>query len=285
MNPDVNTTMVFKRYGRTRRFRGRRGNRRFGRTRKGFRRTKRNFATTSIHGQINSLGFRGRRMGIRRFRAGIFRDTLYKPHYRSILARTLTHSTGTTAAFNAPGFVYPEVGATLQDAFWEAAGGAVAIDESVSLPNFIGDVTIRGGTIGIDFVVADSVTDLIGVRVYLCFGKQGHSIPSNNSLWATSQPWGWDPSAVADLSTLNGIKVLKNWTGYINYTNKSFSVDHRLRPRKVDQQPYITANADAEGAQFLYLYHIVNLTSTTSVSVGVIPRHNLSFSGDADTIV
>ena len=156
----------------------------------------------------------------------------------------------------------------------------------MSLPNFIGDITIRGGTIGIDFNVLDAVTDVIGVRVWLCFGRTGHTNPSSNTEFSgVSRPWGMDPSAVADLTTVGGIKVLKSWTAYLKYDNASFSVDHRIKPRKVDQQPYITANADAEGAQFIWIYHCVNLSSTTSQTVGITKRHNLSFSGDADTVV
>jgi len=281
--------MVFKSFRRNGRFGRRRGSfrtRRFRRPRRGFKGSQRNFATTALHGPIRSLGFKGRKMGIRKWRSGIYRDTLYKPHYRSIISKVNTQSTGTTPAAGTLNFNYPEVGSTLQTPFWTASGGAVAIDQSVSLPNFIGDITIRGGTIGIGFDVLDAVTDVIGVRVWLCFGKQGHTIPSSNTLFSgVSRPWGADPSIAGDLTTVGGVKVLKNWTAYLKYNQPMFWVEHRIKPRKVDQQPYITANADAEGAQFLWIYHVVNLSSATSQTVGVTTTHNLSFSGDADTVV
>lgn len=224
-------------------------------------------------------------MGLRRFRRGLMQSSLFKPHYRSVFAAADTNTTGTVQAHATFERYYPEVGPLVTDGFWTAAGGVVALEQGVTIPDFIGDITLRGGVIGVTVSVTDTVTDLIGVKVFLCFGKMGHTDPLVITSMTGAKPWGWDPQVNADVSTIHGVKVLKTWNGLLDYNSKTLVCEHRVRPRKIDQEPYITSVGTKRPAEFIFIVHAVNLTSTTDVTVTNVRYHNLSFSADADTVV
>lgn len=211
------------------------------------------------------------------------RATQFKPHYRSNFFVSNTVQTGGTLGFSPPITAFPELGATTTVPFWTVAGGAIDIDRNTSLPLFSGDITLRGGKIGITLCVADATTDVIAASVYLCFIRQGTRDPA--TLATSSRPYGWDPEVEPDMAT-SGTKVLRRWTAFLKYPNPVLTCEHKVRPRKIDRAWYLTnatAPASTPSGQFAFLVHICNLTSTTDTAVALGRYHNLSFSADADT--
>lgn len=239
------------------------------------------------HGAISGFSYRGRKLGIRRWRNGLLRSSQFMPHYRSVFFQASGLNTGVVQGFGIPARRFPELGTLTTDGFWTAAGGLVALDRNVSAPDFLGDITLRGGKIGCAVTVADSVTDVIYTTIYLVFVRQGMRDPADFTSFTVSKPYGWDPETDADFVTGCG-KVLKKWSAILNYNNNSLLVEHRLKPRKIDRAWYLDDSvgpASTSSNQFAYIIHAVNMTSTTNVTVSVSRWHNLSFSADADTVV
>jgi len=226
-------------------------------------------------------------MGVRRWRSGLYRDTMFKPHYRSVFFATQTGGTGTTLGFGVPERILPELGSSTSDGFWMANGGVVPIDRNVTTPDFLGDITLRGGKIGCSVQVSDGVVDVIACNVWLVFIQQGKRDPASFAGLSASQPFGWDPMAEPDFSTGCG-KVLKKWSAILNYNNPGLIIEHKLRPRKIDAAWYLTdstAPTSTPSNQFCFIIHCVSLDSSTNNQFRVGRSHNLSFSADADTVV
>jgi len=226
-------------------------------------------------------------MGVRRWRNAIYRETMFKPHYRSVYFGTQIGGTGTNIGFGVPQVIFPELGDTTTDGFWMANGGVIPIDRNVSIPDFIADITLRGGKIGCQVQVSDGVVATIACNVFLIFIQQGKRSPLDFAGLTASQPYGWDPMAEPDFATGCG-KVLKKWSAVMNYNNPGLIIEHKLRPRKIDAAWYLqdsTSPASTVSNQFAFIVHVVALDSSTNQQFRVGRTHNLSFSGDADTVV
>jgi len=262
--------------------------RRFIRRRRRFgfkRRGKNTFVSTQQHGGLTNIAYKGRKLGLKRWRSGLYRSSMYDAHYRSVFLGQDTYQTGTIQGVSTPVRYLPELGSATNIGFWTAAGGLQILDRNVTPPDFIGDITIRGGKVGLNVTVADSVTDVIAVSVYLTFIKSGTRDPSAYINGAV--PYIWDSQVQADASA-GGWKVLKKWTALLNYNNPALQIEHRLKPRKIDQALYMSNNvnfATTPSNQFCFVVHACNLTSATDVALVVHRMHNLAFAADADTIV
>jgi len=260
--------------------------RRFMRRRRRFvrRKGRNSFVTTQQHGGLTGLTYKSRKMGLRKWRSNLFRSTNHLPHYRSVFLGQDTYVTGTTQGSAVPIRYLPELGPSTTDGFWTVAGGLQLLDRDIGLSDFIGDITIRGGVVGLNVTCLDAVTDLIAVSVYLTFIKPGTRDPLN--YLTTAMPFNWDPQVQADASA-GGWKVLRKWTGLLNYNNPAMAVTHRLKPRKIDRALYLLNVVDFQSTpagQFCFVVHACNLTSASSVNLTVHRTHNLSFSADADTV-
>jgi len=243
------------------------------------------FVATQQHGGLSNLSYKGRKMGLKNWRNELYKNTQFMAHYRSVFLGQDTYQTGTTQGSAVPVRYLPELGTSTSVGFWTAAGGLQNLDRDVSPPDFLGDITIRGGIIGLNVTVADSVTDLIAVSVYLTFIKSGTRDPFNYI--NGTEPYNWDPQVQPD-SSAGGWKVLKKWTAMLNYNNPSLAVEHRLKPRKIDRALYLLNAVDFQSTpsnQFCFVVHACNLTSGTDVGIVVHRTHNMSFSADADTVV
>lgn len=264
--------MAFRKMRRT--FRKKNFRRRFGRRRFNGRRRNSTTAWNSISSTAaRGVGFKARRGSIKSWRRALYRDTQAASHYRSSLALVSTITTGTTPGFGNVGVIHPEFGTVVgTDEFWTAAGGFEVLDVGAGVPTFRGDITLRGGKIGITLSVPDSVTDAIAVDVYLMFkNKRPEAFAT---VFPALEPLGWDPSANADVATDFG-KTFWKRSAILDYNNKTLTVEHRVKPRKIDQIIF-----DNLGSQYAWLIHVVNTTSATDVTVNTIKYHNFSFSAD-----
>jgi len=183
-----------------------------------------------------------------------------------------TFTTGTTPGFGTLDVNHPEFGATSANPFWTVTGGLELLDLGSLTPTFLGDITLRGGKVGITVSVADAVTDSIAVNIYLMF-KMKRPVASA-TIFPVAEALGFDPSGNADVNESFGT-VLGKRTGVIDYQNKTITYEHRVKPRKIDQATF-TAN----GAQFCFVVHAVNVNAATNVTVNSLKYHNLSFSAD-----
>nr|QTE03444.1 MAG: capsid protein [Tarsiger cyanurus CRESS-DNA-virus sp.] len=266
--------MAFRKMRRT--FRKRNFRRRLGRRRVGRRKNSTTAWNSISSSAARGIQFKSRKGSLRQWRRTLYRDTQALSHYRSALALVGTITTGTTPGFGNVGAIHPEFGTVVStDPFWTATGGFEVLDVGAGVPTFRGDITLRGGKIGITLSVPDSVTDAIACDVYLMF-KIKRPI-AFATVFAALEPLGFDPSANADVPTNFGSVLFKR-SGVLDYNNKTLTVEHRVKPRKIDQITF-----GALGNQFCWLIHVVNTTSATDVTVNHIKYHNFSFSADTTT--
>lgn len=148
---------------------------------------------------------------------------------------------------------------------------ARALDASVSVPLFRGDVTLRGGRAGLSLSLSSTAVDTVDVTIYLVFTNDNPDL----TRLSTPQSLGWDPEVTADFATRTG-KVLLRRHALLTSLNTSMMMEHRLRIRKVDEVRHSTG-----GKQFIWVVHAVNLTSATAVVLQGNAFSNLSFSADA----
>lgn len=229
----------------------------------------------------NSYGF-GMQYRSRKLRAGTWRrklwnDTLAKTHYRSSGNGVNTMTTGTLQGIGNVTVSYPTFIGTPgpTTAFWTSTGGLQPPDLGATNPTFtVGDMVIRGGRVGVVVSVGDTVTDEIGVTIWVVKLVKD----PNNANIASAISYGSMIDATPEFVTRVG-KVLYNKTAIINNTNPSFSLEHRLRVQKIDQEIYGTELGD----QIAFIISAANLTDTSSETINLLNYHDLSFAADATT--
>ena len=208
----------------------------------------------------------------------LWRDSAMKAHYRSILALSDSFSTP-TGSISCGVFYYPtiEFGAR----FWTPAGGALAIDTAVPVPNFQDDIILRGGMITMTLANdpdADDAADL-HTTIYLIISDEtpsvGALIPPDGSTgtFATFSR-DWDPSCVPDSTRVFAKKILMKRQALLK-SGETLVVSHRLRIQKIDQENYLNDNNK--------LYWVVKTACNTGSTntYRVTASYNMSFSGDA----
>jgi len=220
-----------------------------------------------------TLQYVSRRVPARAWRKALWDSTLTKSHYRSRNTIVTTQTTGTTAGTGSVSQSFAESGAAATDSFWLSANGAQEIDVGSGVPTFNSDIILRGGKIGMTMSVLDAVTDTILVRCWLVFTNADPDV----AVLTTPQSMAWDPSSSADFATRYGTIVAYK-QAYLKYNQSVFTMEHRVRPRKIDANVHEVA-----GKSYVWLTHAVNLTSTTDVTVNKYKTYNFSFSGDAIT--
>jgi len=248
----------------------------YGRRRRGARgsRTK---SSTFQNSYGFGLNYKSRMLKRSTWRRKLWNDTLAKTHYRSSGNGVSTQTTGTIQGVGNVAVYYPTFIGTPgpTTAFWTSTGGLQPPDLGATNPTFsVGDITIRGGRVGIVITVPDAVTDEIGVCVWVVKGKED---PNQGNIPAAIA-YGSMIDAGPEFNTRVG-KVLYTKTAILNNTSPSFSIEHRLRVEKIDQEIYATEL----GRNVMFIVACSNLTDTSDNTINVLGYHDLSFSADAAT--
>lgn len=258
-------TMAFK---RKRVFAPRRNvrRRRFGMKRRSGGRRRNTMSLTTQKGSGSALGFRSRRIRPRTFRRMIYRDTLFKTHYRSVFANTFVVSTPAatqTSTVSTFSMLQPTAGSL----FWTLAGGARGVDTGVAVPDFAGDVILRGGKCGI--TIANASDDNIKYTMYYFWTNDDPDL----GLIPVTESIAWDPSVTADFSTRVG-KIIWQQTVQLE-PGQSYSFERRLKCQKIDQARF------AVQGRVPHLVIKMSNVSNNDISASRINLfYNLSFSSD-----
>jgi len=233
---------------------------------------KTKFASFSANkGPFTGTQFKQRKLRPKTWRRSLLVSTRHNNHWRS---NSATHNTITTATTLGQGTItvlIPFVPAAASP-FWIVAGGAVPTDTSVAVPIFDGDITLRGGKIGLSLVKDVASTDVIQVQVWVFRLIANPEL----SLFPAQSPLGWDPSLSADVARSFG-KVIGYRTVNMTTTAEDFNMEFRLGPQKIDQH----VTGVNIGSQPCFIVKATNLTSNTAVNLESVMYHNMSFSGDA----
>lgn len=216
--------------------------------------------------------YKSRRLSRKAWRRVLWRDTLTDTHYRSVGNGSIVIATPAVQATSSVTVLYPTfVGVpSLTTAFWTATGGAQPHDTGVAVPTFIGDITLRGGVIGIVISVLDAVVLDVACTVFTVALAKNADV---SKLPATIV-YGGDASDAADFADFGRILDKKEYI--MNYQNPSFTVERRLRVQKIDQEQWATKL----GQQIVFVVQLANLQSGAAVNVQTTTYHNLSFSAD-----
>lgn len=246
--------------------------------RRGFKST----AFTDYKGNVSTFGFRGKRIRAPAYRRMLWRDTVAKNHYRSLLSET---STLATEAGNALGLAYvllPQmdgIGSTNQ-AFWDI--GVVQTDEGVTVPStWAGDIIQRGGAVKCQ-IFNPSSTDSVGFKLFIVKTIKNPDLTLFPN--ASQVPRLWDPSTIPDFARKVG-KVLMSREGTIRVLSSS-SVEYKLRVSKIDQTEFRvpgSPNSLVAGNQIIFVLALFNMSIETAINTIVNVSSSQSFSADALT--
>ena len=261
-------------FRRRRPFSGRRTfrRRRFGRKR------GRVTSWTMQTGKGRGLQYRGRRVRKSTYRRMLWKDTMFKDHWRSAAVGVETHPTPASVdTMQIVAYTVLSNNGTDTDAFWTVGGGCIEKDLNKGVPLFRG-ITIRGGVIKCRVVIpptgVPTVNDMYICKVWVVWTN---AAPAFTNIPSTPVTQAWDPSYMTDFDTEVGRTVLvKEFNMSVN-VNPIVEVEYRLRCQKIDMDQYTFSN----GMQPIFVIAVGNISNSTSVDFGVFIEHNLSFAGDA----
>jgi len=196
-----------------------------------------------------------------------------KTKFRTNLAFTQAHAApATSAQFSV--VLYDAFGNTASP-FWTPSGGTLVADFGGAVPTFIGDIIVRGGTLGVR--VSNQAADLqpLECKVFLLMTPKktsvGAAVPPPT---ISNQPIGFDLSQLTDFSSLYG-KILYSRSALIENANVVEFV-YRMRVHKVDQFEYSQTSR-----RFYWVVCIGATESSSAPSATVTQFWNASFVGDA----
>lgn len=239
--------------------------------------------TSTITGQsgfAKSFGYRGRRVRPRTWKRMLWRDTLQMSHYRSAFDTANALAAPLAVTSNSLPYLIP---ALPNVGFWTAAGGAQQIDAGVGPPNFLGDVTIRGGMIRLA-LTNESVTEAVRVRCWLLRSNKNPDL-GRIPIAPTTVSTMFDPSIVPDFDEFGRIVMMREMT--LLPVSNPMEIFYRLPIQKVDQAEYLQTSPTIAGGSQFYWYVLVSRMSLISNLIAPVIRavssHNLSFAADADT--
>lgn len=237
--------------------------------RRTFRRRKgKNVSFTSKAGVASNYRFRSKRLSSRSYRSRLWNDSIMKTHYRSNQSIGFTLSAPLSTASVSVG-IQSAIASTAAP-FWTSTGGAIQSDIGVAVPTFTGDITLRGGMIGLR--ISNNVLDSTPVEadVYLLYSANNPTLAG-----IAAQPLGFEPSQLVDFKSLYG-KVIMRKKVLIENAN-SIEITHRLRVQKIDQNDWAT---NSKRFYWMIAYSAGETLAVASVGTAVA-FWNLSFSADA----
>lgn len=236
-----------------------------------YRRSRGDQVVSAQAGNIVSTRYRGGFLRRKRYQAALIRETLFQPHYRSLLTTSFTQLTpvGVNAATKTGAIsLLPTV-----NPFWTVAGGALPIDDTIGVPTFDeSSIVLRGGRT--EVTVAVPGNDAIRLRVYLLWFKENTTYTAFNAL--TSVPTMWDPSHFTDWNQT--YKIISSKEYILLPASRPLSLIHKLKPEKIDFNAYTAGQK-----MLVYCFTMQQVTDVDVLPGSVIftVSHSLSFTGDS----
>lgn len=260
---------------------------RFAKRRRVFRRRRTGKRTTTFTNQA-SYGsgalsmFRRKPFSARRFRNEIFKDTMWKPHYRSIRSISFIGSTNGLGLSTVRSDIFMDM--PLQPSgsdFFTTAGGAVNVD-GAAMPLFTtSGIMIRGGSIWA--TIMNIEVDIAGefhaeaMRVKFWFG---YTVPRPavlpSTLFPSQNDNSWDPTIVSDFQSRIG-KIYYQ-TEVLLRNGECFEFKRKLRASKLNYDDF-----KLQGGNPFIMVQVVNLKHepTNNSFFSYKSGYNMAFSGDA----
>lgn len=221
-------------------------------------------------GNVAGIGFRSRRMRRITWRRLLWNQTLFKPHFRSVVdaSNTIPAPVSVDAARLDSTFA-------LAANFWTAAGGLQSIDNGVPVPGaFVGDIVLRGGLSRL-LLSNNATVDSVRVRVFTVWTNKNPDLSIVPAVGSAVQI-SWDPSLVPDFERFG--KVLKSQEFILLPGQRPIEITYRHKIRKVDQ-----AIHNLGGEQMIW---IITTSQCSNVDGGtqavtISNGYNISLCGDA----
>lgn len=237
------------------------------------RRGRKSNAFTSQSGSGGAIQYKARKTSRRAYRKHLWDSTLFKEHYRSIGAVATTLNTPASQSFMTV-LVEKAIDNGGAANFWTAGGGALAPDPLQALPTFSGDVTIRGGKMGIRIAntldsVASAATTIQGTVLLVRTTKNftGGAI-------TTPQPLGWDTSLIPSFDTLVGRVIYRR--NFLLKDADSALVEYRIPLHKID-----VGDFNANYNTYMWVILAGNVDNASAHGMAITKFYNLSFAADA----
>jgi len=247
-------------------------------------------ATTAQRPYFLNNRFRTRRIGNRRWKGMLWRDTAAKTHYRSVRTLTFLWTPPDFVEQSTVGLEMMTAGqfGTINDAnpFWTSTGGLVPNEIGATLPTFgDGDIIQRGGMAWITFAPLPNVQTALRIKVWVVKAQKNPSLAVWNAVTVGNQFAAWDPSVVPEFRQDFG-KILMARETLLQPGAMPVEFKWRQTVQKIDQPvfqgvPTIPGPPEPGGDRLWWMWHILPTTTGGSPSLRVIRGYNLSFSGDA----
>jgi len=244
-----------------------------GKKRRTTRRGRKTNAFTSQSGSGGAVQYKARRTSRRAYRKHLWNSTLFKEHYRSIGA--VGTSMNTPASTNGMSILAEKaIDNGTATNFWLAGGGAIAPDTLQALPAFSGDITIRGGKIGLRIAntldaVASAATTIHGTAMLVRTTKNFSA-----AAITTPQLVGWDTSLIPNFDTSVGRVLYRK--NFLLKDSDTALIEYRIRLEKID-----VGDFNATFNTYLWVIMAGNVDNSASHGMAVTKYFNLSFSADA----
>lgn len=221
---------------------------------------------SGARGNATSVPYKSRRLNPRAFQRILYRDTQAMQHYRSVGAGS--GSISTPVGSNTMTISLLQAMDNGVASFWSTGGGVLAPDASAAIPLFRGDITVRGGMVGLRLYGDGAYPSQL--MIYLV-----KNCPRPDSSIVTSpQPVGWDPTTVPDFTRDFGRVIFSR--RMILEPLGMISVERRIWPMKIDQQSW---GVDAQ--RLTWLIAVADGDTSGQDNIRCVPYFNLSFSADA----
>jgi len=249
--------------------------------RKGYRRSR----TTAQLGNTRPIptGFRSRRISRRAYKRLLWRSTIIRTKYRSVLAYAGTISTNATVSSPHTVGTYACGSPNSYEPFWTVNGGVQPIsgtianvaDPTETAPTFNSDIIIHGGMLTMEIYnkteTDDSgVNDIVKCRIVLI--RTGPDWQNSNGESAISTTVS--PGPTADFRRLVG--TVKVDILFDIKDGESASVTYKLPCQKIDVGGYMNET----GGVYVWYISLQNGFGGTAQECYYRRSHSISFCGD-----
>lgn len=217
-----------------------------------------------------NTAFKSRKISRKSWNHKLWDSTLQKAHYR-VAATWVDSITAPANRTQAQHTIFQAM--SNGNAFWTAAGGALDIDGG-TIPLFLDDLVIRGGTLSVTLTyVDDTITlgDHCKLRIALIKGAQNINFGTFNG----TRDANWDTTMFPEFtSTIGSVVFSREFDLQNNGTSMTFK--RRIGIRKIDQGQWVTLG----GARHYWYISATNPVNSASVPITLTFGMNMSFSGD-----
>lgn len=236
--------------------------------RRKFKRKGRSMAMTSKSISGTSFGFRSKKVSRSRWKKMLWDSTLQKPHYRNIASG----STGPACALNTGLMNYTVVN-IIANSFWTAGGGAQQLDNGTAVPNFSGDLIVRGGIVGIR--ICNVATGVRPIQCNLTLVKTCKDTDAFTAVWPRTANIGSDPTVFPDFKAATGFVIARR--NFLLENSTVFDYKFRLPIFKTGQLEWNTDNI----GRYCFIIGLSNCEDNTADVVASTAYCNFSFCGDS----